>query len=157
MRTDADIFAAADAFNKRQLAGDLENTFSKSPADALASPSSTREALPDTKVTYPSGFWRQFAGLAWREFLSVTRNPYDVAARTITFCWVGAGGGQGGHAVLQRNVQGYTPGASQSSRVWLLICDAAAHVWISCWSLPAPKAVCMHRARSLLPAPLPAV
>jgi hypothetical protein len=105
MRTDADIFAAADAFNKRQLAGDLENTFSKSPADALASPSSTREALPDTKVTYPSGFWRQFAGLAWREFLSVTRNPYDVAARTITFCWVGAGGGQGGHAVLQRNVQ----------------------------------------------------
>jgi hypothetical protein len=93
MRTNSDIFAAADAFAKRQLSGDVENSFSKNPADGLAvagAPGSDKEALPDTKVTYPSGFMRQFMGLAWREFLSVTRNPYDVAGRTITFCWVSA-------------------------------------------------------------------
>ncbi len=27
--------------------------------------------------------------LAWRELLAVTRNPADVAGRTLVFCWVG--------------------------------------------------------------------
>lgn len=27
--------------------------------------------------------------LTWRELLAVTRNPADVAGRTLVFCWVG--------------------------------------------------------------------
>lgn len=37
---------------------------------------------------YPTGWWRQARVLAWRELLKLTRNPADVAGRTLTFTWV---------------------------------------------------------------------
>jgi hypothetical protein len=32
--------------------------------------------------------WQQCKALTWRELLAITRNPADVAGRTLTFCWV---------------------------------------------------------------------
>jgi hypothetical protein len=42
-----------------------------------------------TTPTQPS-FWRQYTALVTREYLCVTRNPADVAGRTLTFAWVAA-------------------------------------------------------------------
>jgi hypothetical protein len=39
--------------------------------------------------SYATGPWRQFSTLLWRELLAITRNPFDVAGRTLTFAWVG--------------------------------------------------------------------
>jgi ATP-binding cassette, subfamily G (WHITE), member 2 len=41
------------------------------------------------RTTYATGWFRQYAACLWREFLVITRNPADVAGRTLTFCWVG--------------------------------------------------------------------
>jgi len=41
------------------------------------------------RTAYATGWFRQFGACLWREFLTITRNPADVAGRTITFCWVG--------------------------------------------------------------------
>lgn len=38
---------------------------------------------------YASNWWRQFVACYGREILSITRNPADVAGRTLTFTWVG--------------------------------------------------------------------
>ncbi len=38
---------------------------------------------------YPTGAWAQYRTLLWRELLSITRNPFDVAGRVLTFAWVG--------------------------------------------------------------------
>lgn len=37
---------------------------------------------------WATGWWRQFASCYGRELLSITRNPADVAGRTMTFAWV---------------------------------------------------------------------
>lgn len=41
-----------------------------------------------TEKKYAAGPWRQYQSLLWRELLSITRNPADVAGRTLTFAWV---------------------------------------------------------------------
>jgi hypothetical protein len=38
---------------------------------------------------FASSGWSQYKTLLGRELLSITRNPFDVAGRTLTFCWVG--------------------------------------------------------------------
>jgi hypothetical protein len=40
-------------------------------------------------MSYPTGWLRQFTSLFGREFKSMTRNPFDVAARCAlpTDCW----------------------------------------------------------------------
>jgi hypothetical protein len=38
---------------------------------------------------FASSPWSQYKTLLGRELLSITRNPFDVAGRTLTFCWVG--------------------------------------------------------------------
>jgi hypothetical protein len=42
-----------------------------------------------SSMSYPTGWWRQFTALFGREFKSMTRNPFDVAARCVlhTDCW----------------------------------------------------------------------
>ncbi|KAF6255774.1 hypothetical protein COO60DRAFT_1533203, partial [Scenedesmus sp. NREL 46B-D3] len=37
---------------------------------------------------WATGWWRQFASCYGRELLAITRNPADVAGRTMTFAWV---------------------------------------------------------------------
>lgn len=37
---------------------------------------------------WATGWWRQFASCYGREVLSITRNPADVAGRTMTFAWI---------------------------------------------------------------------
>jgi len=37
---------------------------------------------------YATGWWTQFKVLLWRQFLAITRNPADVAGRSLTFTWV---------------------------------------------------------------------
>lgn len=44
-----------------------------------------RKQVPSKWAT---GWWRQFASCYGRELLSITRNPADVAGRTMTFAWV---------------------------------------------------------------------
>jgi hypothetical protein len=34
-------------------------------------------------MSYPTGWWRQFTALLSRELKSMTRNPFDVAARYV--------------------------------------------------------------------------
>lgn len=34
-----------------------------------------------SSLSYPTSWWRQFTSLLGREFKSMTRNPFDVAAR----------------------------------------------------------------------------
>jgi len=34
-----------------------------------------------SKVAYPTSWWRQFSALVSRELAGMTRNPFDVAAR----------------------------------------------------------------------------
>jgi len=46
-------------------------------------------ALPKERTSYATGWFRQYGACLWREFLVITRNPADVAGRTLTFCWVG--------------------------------------------------------------------
>jgi hypothetical protein len=36
-----------------------------------------------SSMSYPTGWWRQFTSLMGREFKSMTRNPFDVAARWV--------------------------------------------------------------------------
>lgn len=38
---------------------------------------------------FASNAWSQYRTLLGRELLSITRNPFDVAGRTLTFAWVG--------------------------------------------------------------------
>jgi len=38
---------------------------------------------------FASGWLKQYRTLFGRELLSITRNPFDVAGRTLTFAWVG--------------------------------------------------------------------
>ncbi|KAI8468849.1 MAG: P-loop containing nucleoside triphosphate hydrolase protein [Monoraphidium minutum] len=40
-------------------------------------------------ATFASSGWKQYKTLFGRELLSITRNPFDVAGRTLTFAWVG--------------------------------------------------------------------
>jgi hypothetical protein len=42
-----------------------------------------------TNAKFASSGWRQYKTLFGRELLSITRNPFDVAGRTLTFAWVG--------------------------------------------------------------------
>jgi len=53
-------------------------------ADVTHSPSS--KSVKQGK--WATGWWRQFASCYGRELLSITRNPADVAGRTMTFAWV---------------------------------------------------------------------
>lgn len=54
---------------------------------AAAIPAGTAQILPK-QSKWASGWWRQFASCYERELLSITRNPADVAGRTMTFAWV---------------------------------------------------------------------
>ena len=43
----------------------------------------------DEDTKFASSAWKQYKTLFGRELLSITRNPFDVAGRTLTFAWVG--------------------------------------------------------------------
>lgn len=49
---------------------------------------SLRPAAKDAAAS-AAGWLQQVRVLTWRELLAVTRNPADVAGRTLVFCWVG--------------------------------------------------------------------
>jgi len=111
------LVAAADAFKKQYLAdmalaaaesGDATSSASEDAVAAAAaggrgeggagkvmlrccSRPLVAEDAPDDKAVpkYPTSAWRQYVTLLWRELLSITRNPFDVAGRTLTFAWVG--------------------------------------------------------------------
>ena len=53
------------------------------------SSSNIKTTTTTTPSSYPS-FWQQYTALVKREYLCVTRNPADVAGRTLTFAWVAA-------------------------------------------------------------------
>jgi hypothetical protein len=57
--------------------------------DSGAAASEAGSGAPDGRK-FASGWWKQYKTLFGRELLSITRNPFDVAGRTLTFCWVGA-------------------------------------------------------------------
>ncbi|KAI8464872.1 MAG: P-loop containing nucleoside triphosphate hydrolase protein [Monoraphidium minutum] len=46
-------------------------------------------AAPDKTPQFATGAFKQYKTLLGRELLSITRNPFDVAGRTLTFVWVG--------------------------------------------------------------------
>jgi len=46
------------------------------------------EIAPAPSPAYATGWWSQYASCLGRELLAVTRNPADVAGRTLTFSWV---------------------------------------------------------------------
>jgi hypothetical protein len=52
-----------------------------------AAPDKKGKSKADSK--FASNAWRQYKTLLGRELLSITRNPFDVAGRTLTFAWVG--------------------------------------------------------------------
>ncbi|KAF8066171.1 abcG22 [Scenedesmus sp. PABB004] len=103
MRTRDDLAAAAKAFREHYL-----RTESFVPAPDAPAPGSfaaggrlagrvrsivskgqgLAELAPDRRSKYPTGAGRQFLSLLSREFILVTRNPFDVAARALTFTWV---------------------------------------------------------------------
>jgi len=85
MRTEQDLLAASGAFTNRYLAN---HQAAKAEAGTLDRAASI-VAKPQKKTGYPTGWFKQYSSLLSREFLSVTRNPFDVAGRTLTFCWVG--------------------------------------------------------------------
>jgi len=64
-------------------------------ASASSAPSDTALALEtargasERQSKFASNPWRQYKTLLGRELLSITRNPFDVAGRTLTFAWVG--------------------------------------------------------------------
>ena len=100
----------------------------QAPADSASSSSSSSSYASNPKTSddnstssshttqaYRTGWWAQCWCLLLRELLVVTRNPYDVAGRTLTFCWVG---------ILQGLLFFNTPqeGSSFRSRMNLVFC-----------------------------------
>jgi ABC-type multidrug transport system ATPase subunit len=57
--------------------------------DADGNTTTSVPSAANDRTTYATGWFRQYAACLWREFLVITRNPADVAGRTLTFCWVG--------------------------------------------------------------------
>ncbi|KAG2499204.1 hypothetical protein HYH03_002785 [Edaphochlamys debaryana] len=57
-------------------------------AVAAAAKRSGRKAAVEVRPLRKPGWFRQVQVLTWREVLSVTRNPADVAGRMLIFCWV---------------------------------------------------------------------
>lgn len=57
-------------------------------AAVLAAPADPAAPSAPAAAAHRPSFLREFTTLLWRELLSMTRNPYDVAGRTLTFCWV---------------------------------------------------------------------
>jgi hypothetical protein len=56
---------------------------------AAAASAALDEALePAPAPVWATGWWGQYTSCLWRELLAVTRNPADVAGRTLTFSWV---------------------------------------------------------------------
>jgi hypothetical protein len=49
---------------------------------AAASGASIKDIQPNRGSKYPTGALRQFISLVHREFVLITRNPFDVAARS---------------------------------------------------------------------------
>lgn len=70
--------------------GDLASAMSSSNGGAPASAggAAVTSTGGDDRVAAAGGL-RQARTLLGRELLSITRNPSDVAGRTLTFCWVG--------------------------------------------------------------------
>jgi hypothetical protein len=90
-----ELAAVADSFKlrqeelrRRQLA--LLEAASGSDDGSSGSGSSAPTAAAAAKPPPRRGFWSQLSTLAHRELLLVTRNPADVAGRTLTFVWVAA-------------------------------------------------------------------
>eukprot|EP00798_Chlamydomonas_sp_ICE-L_P018333 gene18333-24796_t len=48
---------------------------------------------PGEEVVQGGGWWAQVAALSWRELLLMSRNPADMAGRTLLFCWAGLAAG----------------------------------------------------------------
>jgi hypothetical protein len=51
------------------------------PLPAVLPGASITDIQPDRGNKYPTGALRQFISLVHREFVLITRNPFDVAAR----------------------------------------------------------------------------
>lgn len=92
MRTRDDLASAAALFLEHYMAecrptlpgkhhGGVPRSASVEKALALASAGSVRDISTKASSTYATGPWAQFVSLLRREFVLVTRNPFDVAAR----------------------------------------------------------------------------
>jgi hypothetical protein len=68
--------------------GAAPTTAAAAAAPADAAPEGAAAPAAAASPAWVTGWWSQYAACLLRELLSVTRNPADVAGRTLTFAWV---------------------------------------------------------------------
>ncbi len=81
--------SAGGALSAASRSGAPPTTSSSSNSLASAAgPAGEEQLAPPATPLYATGWWSQYRACLGRELLAVTRNPADVAGRTLTFSWV---------------------------------------------------------------------